>query len=418
MTKHIQTLLSKAAASQKNLLIEPHENRNRAILAIAESIEKQQSQILTANEEDLSQAHNLSSALRDRLKLTPSRMQSMIQALIDVSKMPDPLAKSTKIGDAPSGIEVWRQRIPLGIIAVVYEARPNVTADCTGLAIKSGNGIVLRGGKEAANSNRAIADAIADGLRNFSFADSVQVLSHSSREDIKELLGATGLVDLVIPRGGKNLMRVVDEFARVPVIRHGDGVCQVYIHDDADPEMAIAITNNSKLRRPAVCNAVETVLVSPQRFEDTLIPLAQQLVSHNVEIRADERSLAVLIQAGINAKPASPEDWDTEFANLILAVRTIDSIEDAVTHISKHGTYHTAAIVSQNETIAEQFLKQVDASCVLWNASTGFNDGGSLGLGAEIGISTTKMHAYGPMSINELTSEKYVVRGQGQIRPA
>lgn len=391
--------------------------RDAALDAIAEAIEARAEAILAANAEDMAAATDLSDALRDRLRLDAARVAGMARAVREVRAQADPLAARREIGRGRSGIRVTRRRIPLGVIAIVYEARPNVTAECAALTIKSGNAVVLRGGREAAHSNRAIGDAVAAGLAAVGApADAVIVMDRSSREDARALLGASGRVDLVIPRGGHNLMAMVDEHARVPVIRHGQGICHVYVDAAADVGMAIDVAFNAKVHRPGVCNAMETLLVHADRVDAVLAKLGPRLVEAGVQLRADAASRAALEAAGVSAAEARAEDWDTEFLDLVLAIRTVDGLDAALDHIAAHGTNHTASIVTSDEAAAERFLAEVDASCVLWNASTRFNDGGELGLGAEMGISTSRMHAYGPMSVTELTTEKLVVYGRGEIR--
>lgn len=410
----VRDLLARARRASRDVARLSEEQRNGALDAVAGAITAHREKILEANEKDMAEATDISAALKDRLRLTPARVDGMIRALRDVREQPDPLAARRDIAEGRSGIRVTKRRVPLGVIAIVYEARPNVTAECAALTLKSGNVVVLRGGKEAKHSNRAIGDAIAEGLAAANVtADAVIVLDRSSREDVAALLGATGQVDLVIPRGGKNLMAMVDEHARVPVIRHGQGICHVYVDESADDAMAVDVAFNAKVHRPGVCNAMETLLVHAVRAEAVLGALGPRLVEAGVELRADDRAKAAL---GVEAKTASAEDFDTEFLDLVLAVRVVDHLDAALDHIADHGTNHTAAIVTNDEAAAERFLAEVDASCVLWNASTRFNDGGELGLGAEMGISTSKMHAYGPMSVTELTAEKLVVYGAGQIR--
>ncbi|MEQ8272309.1 MAG: glutamate-5-semialdehyde dehydrogenase [Deltaproteobacteria bacterium] len=391
--------------------------RDAALEAIAAAIETDADNILAANAEDLAAATDISNALRDRLRLDAARVANIARAVREVRAQPDPLAARREIGTGRSGIRVTRRRIPLGVVAIVYEARPNVTAECAALTIKSGNAVVLRGGREAQRSNRAIGDAVAAGLAAVGAPDdAVIVLDKSSREDVAALLGATGYVDLVIPRGGHGLMTMVDQHARVPVIRHGQGICHVYVDAAADTAMAADIAFNAKVHRPGVCNAMETLLVHQDQVAPLLAAVGPRLAEAGVELRADAASHAALKSAGVTAGEASDQDWDTEFLELVLAIRAVPDLDAALDHIAAHGTNHTASIVTADAGAAERFLGEVDASCVLWNASTRFNDGGELGLGAEMGISTSRMHAYGPMSVTELTTEKLVVYGHGEIR--
>lgn len=413
----VAEVLRRAKLAARTLARRSGPDRNAALEAIAESIDARRQDILRANAEDMASAASLTSALQDRLRLNDARMDGIIRALCEVQGQPDPLSGSRAIGQGRSGIEVSRRRVPLGVIAIIYEARPNVTAECAALTIKSGNAVVLRGGKEAKNSNRALGQAVRAGLQATNLpVDAVQLMVESTREDVRSLLGATGQVDLVIPRGGHGLMTMVDELARVPVIRHGQGICHVYVDDSADLEMAAAVAFNSKVHRPGVCNAMETLLVHESQVDGLLRTLGPKLSEAGVALRADPAAGRALDAAQVPWTASAPEDWHTEFLDLVLAIRTVPDLEAALDHIDAHGTHHTASIVTEHPDRAETFLQAVDASCVLWNASTRFNDGGELGLGAEMGISTSKMHAYGPMSVSELTAEKLVVLGQGQVR--
>lgn len=413
----IRPLLERARRAAQTIRTLPTERRDAALTAIAESIDAQAESILAANASDMDASGDLTPALRDRLKLSAERLAGVSRAVREVRDQPDPLADRREIGEGRSGIRVTRQRVPLGVVAIVYEARPNVTAECAALTIKSGNAVILRGGKEALQSNMALAGAVRAGLEAAGVdQDAVILIEDTNREAVAELLGATEFVDLVIPRGGHGLMKIVDELARVPVVRHGQGICHAYIDAHADADKALRIAYDAKVDRPGVCNAVETLLIDASRVDDVLIPLAQKLVGAGVSIRADSTARAALDGAGITAEAARDDDWDTEFLSLVLAVRTTANLDEALRHIAVHGTHHTATIVTEDEAIARRFLDEVDASCVLWNASTRFNDGGELGLGAEMGISTSKMHAYGPMSATELTAEKLVVYGTGQTR--
>ena len=413
----VQDLLRQARGAARVLRTTEAARRDDALRRIATELDARRAEILEANAKDVAEADHLSSALQDRLRLTEDRVDSMIRAVRDVAEQPDPLGARRAIGTGPSGIEVTRRRVPLGVIAIVYEARPNVTAECAALTIKSGNGVVLRGGKEALRSNRAIASAVTDGLAQVDLPPAaVTLVTAPERSAVVELLGAVGLVDLVIPRGGAGLMALVDEHAKVPVIRHGQGICHVYVDAAADVDMAVRIAENAKVQRPGVCNAMETLLIHAEKVVPVLTALGPRLREAGVALRADGRARAALDAASVPTTAAQAADWDTEFHDLVLAIRTVDGLAQTLDHIERHGTHHTAAIVTEDASTAEQFLGAVDASCVLWNASTRFNDGAQLGLGAEMGISTTKMHAYGPMSAIDLTSEKLVVYGKGQTR--
>jgi glutamate-5-semialdehyde dehydrogenase len=384
---------------------------------VARALDDARAAILEANRQDVEAATGLSPALLDRLRLDERRAAGLGAAVRAVRDQPDPLAGETPLPDGPSGVHIARRRVPLGVIAIVFEARPNVSAECAALTLKSGNAVVLRGGKEARHSNAAIVAAIAGALAEARVpAAAVTLIEDSSRERVAELLGAVGLVDLVIPRGGAGLMALVDAHARVPVIRHGQGVVHMYLDAAADPAMAVDLAENAKTQRPGVCNALETLLVHEAVAPALLAALGPRLVARGVELRADPAARAALTAAGVPSLHATEADWATEFLGLVLAVRVVPSLEAALAHIEAFGTHHTASIVTADPAAAQRFLEEVDASCVLWNASTRLNDGGELGLGAEMGISTSKLHAYGPMSARELTAEKLVVRGTGQLR--
>lgn len=414
---NVQDALTRARAAARQLRSLSGPTRDAALGSMAEALLRAKDRVLAANREDLALATHLSPAMLDRLRLDEARYAGLVNSVLEVKAQADPLGASRELGRGRAGFRVQKRRIPLGVVAIVYEARPNVTAECAALTVKSGNAVVLRGGKEALRSNRALAEAAREGLRTAGLPeDAVVFIDDVERGAVVELLTAAGRVDLLIPRGGAALMSLVDEHAKVPVVRHGQGICHVYVDERARPEMAIEIGFNAKVQRPGVCNAMETLLVHERRLEDVLVPLARRLVGAGVELRADARALDALHKAGIRAQPASSADFDTEFLGLTLAIGTMQTLESALEHIEAHGTHHTAAIVTDDEGTAERFLESVDASCVLWNASTRFNDGGELGLGAEMGISTSKMHAYGPMSALELTAEKLVVLGGGEVR--
>ena len=416
----LDRLLSDARAAQRSLARCTAAERTAAIESVARSIDAHRDDILAANAEDLRLTPpDMGPAMRDRLVLTPSRLDGVIAAIREVASMPDPLDEERSLGTRPNGLQVFRRRIPLGVIAVIYEARPNVTAESAALTLRSGNAVVLRGGSEALRSNTALAIAVRAGLTTSGVdPNAVSLVTDPDRARVTELLQATGKVDLAIPRGGPALMAFVDANARVPVIRHGAGVCHVYVDRAAEAAMAENITFNAKVQRPGVCNAAETVLVHREVAEALLPSLGRRLHGAGVELRADEAARAVLTRADVPSVPATPADWDTEFLGMVLAVRVVDDLDAALAHIAEHGTEHSAAIVTADPEAGERFLREVTASCVLLNASTRFNDGGELGLGAEIGISTSRMHAFGPMSARELTTEKFVVRGSGQVRGA
>ncbi len=389
--------------------------RTAGLVAIADAIAAHRKDILGANDRDLDAAERsgLSAAMLDRLELDDARVDGLVRAVREIAAAPDPLGKVEHKELRPNGLEVSRVRIPLGVIAMIYEARPNVTTDAAALCLKAGNACILRGGREAIESNRALAAAVQAGLLRAGLpADAVQLVSVTDREAIKELVVLDDLIDLCIPRGGEGLIRFVAEHARVPVIKHYKGVCHVYVHAAADLEMAAAIVENAKVSRPGVCNACETVLID-RAIAATFVPALVTRLAPKVELRGDDVTRAL---AGRDLEAATEADWSAEYLDLILAVRVVDDLAAAVAHIERYGSSHTEAIVTSDRAVAEQFLREVDSSTVLVNASTRFADGGELGLGAEIGISTTRLHAYGPMGAEGLTTTKFVVRGAGQVR--
>jgi glutamate-5-semialdehyde dehydrogenase len=392
--------------------------KDRALLALAERLDAAAidgSELLHANAADVEAARKagLSESLVDRLVLDPKRIAAMASAVREIASFEDPVGEVLGMKQRPSGVEVGQVRIPLGVIAMIYEARPNVTIDSAALCLKSGNATLLRGGKEAAHSNLVLGNIVRSALAAVGLPeDAVVVLPPGDREEIKILVGLAGMIDLVIPRGGEGLIRFVTEHARVPVIQHYKGVCHLYVDEFADLEMALRLVENGKLSRPGVCNALECVLVDQHVAFDFLPMLNRLASSQNLELRGDEATRVVLPAI----KSATPEDFGFEFLAPILAVKIVGSFDEAIAHIDQYGSQHTEAICTKDHARARRFLREVDASCVVVNASTRFNDGGQLGLGAEIGISTTKLHAYGPMGLESLTARKWIVLGEGQTR--
>ena len=390
--------------------------KNAALEAIAEILSKRQGEWLEANARDTAAAREagMRPALLDRLTLTPERIAGIVDGVRQIITLADPIGQVDRMDTRPNGLIIGRRRVPLGVIAIIYEARPNVTVDAAALCLKSGNACILRGGREAIHSNRCAAALMREALAQAGLPeDSVSLVQDTSRETARELMHLNSCVDVLIPRGGAGLIRAVAAEASVPVIRTGEGVCHVYVDSGADLDMAAEILYNAKCSRPSVCNAAECVLVHKdvaKAFWDRALPLLDR---HQVELRADQGALAIL---GSRALPASEEDWDTEYGDYTLAVRTVENLEEAVDFINAHGTGHSESIVTANYFRAQQFLVTVDAAAVYVNASTRFTDGGEFGLGAEIGISTQKMHARGPMGLSELTSCKYVIYGEGQVR--
>jgi glutamate-5-semialdehyde dehydrogenase len=396
----------------------PAAQRSAAILAAAERLIADSATIVAENAVDVAAATaaGLSAPLVDRLTLTEARIAALAGAMREIAALPDPLGQIDRLERRPSGILVGKQRIPLGVIAIIYESRPNVTADAFALCLRAGNAVILRGGSEAARSNAAIGTALAAGLEAAGLPGAAaQIIRTTDRAAVELLLQREDEIDLVIPRGGEALIRFVSARSRIPVIKHYKGVCHVYVDAAADLAMALSICENAKVERPGVCNACETILVH-QQIAPAFVPrLAARFTALGVEIRADERAMA-LAGASPNVGAAQPSDWDEEYLAKIVSLGVVDSFEAAVAHIERHGSQHTEAIVTNDYATGRRFLDEVMSSTVLINASTRFADGGELGLGAEIGVSTSKLHAYGPMGANELTTTKFVVFGDGQIR--
>ena len=390
--------------------------KNAALEAIASALEARREEILAANQEDMTaaKAAGMRPSLQDRLALDGSRIAGIVDGVRQVAALPDPIGEITKMSTRPNGLVIGKRRVPLGVIGIIYEARPNVTVDAAALCLKSGNAVILRGGKEAFHSNQAFVSIMRDALESAGLPrDCVALVTDTTRQSAAELMNLTEYLDVLIPRGGAGLIKNVVENAKVPVIQTGVGVCHVYVHGEADLDMAARIIHNAKTSRPSVCNAAECLLVDRAVARDFL-PMAWQLLqTKNVELRGCPETRAIL---GDFVVPASEEDWDTEFGDYILAVKVIGGFDEAVEFIHAHGTGHSEAIVTNNYFAAQQFLDQVDAAAVYVNASTRFTDGNEFGLGAEIGISTQKMHARGPMGLEELTSSKFVIYGTGQIR--
>ncbi|HLI28367.1 MAG TPA: glutamate-5-semialdehyde dehydrogenase [Chloroflexota bacterium] len=401
------------AASRETALL-PTERKNAALRAMAAALRAQADAILAANAEDMRRAREagMASHLLDRLALTPKRLDDMAMMVEAVAELPDPVGEVIARDTRPNGLRVERVRVPIGLIAVVYEARPNVTSDVAALCLKSGNAVLLRGGSDAYQSSRAIVAALRAAIAEYVNPDAIQLVETTDRQGVLALLTLNGLVDLAIPRGGADLITTVVRTATVPTIETGVGNCHVYVERSADPEMALAIVLNAKCSRPSVCNAAETLLID-RAIAPTLLPrLGAALRERGVELRVDPAARAIL---GYGT-PATEADWATEYLDLILAVRVVDGLDEALAHIARYGSQHSEAIVTRDAAAAERFLHEVDAAAVYWNASTRFTDGYEMGLGAEIGISTQKMHARGPMGLRELCTYKWVIRGDGQVR--
>lgn len=389
--------------------------KNAALLAMAAALEAQQAEILSANEHDMTAAaaKGMKSSMLDRLKLTAERISGMADGLRQVAGLADPVGNVIDGKTLPNGLHITKIRVPLGVIGIIYEARPNVTADAAGLCLKSGNAVILKGGSEAMESNKTVAAILAQAAEGAGIpADSIQFIDTSDRQAVQDLIHMNGLVDVVIPRGGAGLIQAVVRNASVPVIETGAGVCHTYVDKDADVEMAMKIAFNAKVQRPSVCNAMETLLVHKDIADKFLPMMLMMYNSSAVEIRGDE---AVQEYSG-QVHPVTEEDWSTEYGDLRLSVKIVDSIEEAMAHIAKYGTGHSECIVTNNYQAAQLFQYTVDAAAVYVNASTRFTDGNEFGFGAEIGISTQKLHARGPMALPELTSTKYLINGNGQVR--
>ena len=411
----IRQLAQAARAAARLVAKAPQQVRTAAISAIAVAIEAHAAEILAANARDLAagEAAGLSPALLDRLRLDPTRLAALARAVSEVAAAPELVGRIERTEIRPNGLEVSRVRIPLGVIVMIYEARPNVTTDAAALCLKAGNACILRGGREALESNRALLDAVQAGLRAAKLpAEAVQMVPFTDREAIAELVKLDEWIDLCIPRGGEGLIRYVTEHARVPVIKHYKGVCHIYVHSGVDLGKAIEIIANAKVQRPGVCNAVETVLVD-QAIARAFVPRLVAALSPMVELRGDDATQRL---GGPAVRAATEDDWYAEYLDLILAVRVVDDVDAAIRHIEQYGSNHTEAILTTDPQVADKFVREVDSSTVIVNASTRFADGGELGLGAEVGVSTTRLHAYGPMGAEGLTTTKFVVRGTGQVR--
>ena len=413
----IRTMAKDARAASRVLARSSADERRAALLAIAEAIEADTDDIVAANALDLAAADECGTtgAMRNRLEIGPKGVRALASAIREIAHQGDPLGSVEDEHVRPNGLRVGRMRIPLGVIAMIYESRPNVTADAAALCLKAGNAVVLRGGSEAIHSNRAIAEAIRVGLSGSALpVDAVQLVPITDRAAIDVLLEQEAWIDLVIPRGGEGLIRAVTEKSRIPVLQHYKGVCHVFVDATAPTERAVEIAHNAKVQRPGVCNALETLLVHAAAAGRVLPQIASRLVGDGVELRGCERTVALL--GDFDVLPATEDDWHAEYLDLTLAVRIVPDLEAALDHIATYGSSHTEAIVTDDPAAARIFVQAVQSSTVLVNASTRFADGGELGLGAEIGISTSKLHAFGPMGANELTTRKFVVFGDGHVR--
>ena len=408
-------MAKKARRASRKLASLPTSVKNRVLLKTADALLEKQALLVSENEKDLAvgREKNLSSAMLDRLELSDGVVQSMVQGLREVAALADPVGEIEDMKRRPSGILVGRMRVPLGVVGMIYESRPNVTIDAAALCLKSGNGVVLRGGSEAIHSNLALAKILQDVLASEDIDPAVvQVIPVIDRQAVNIMLAQEKYIDVIIPRGGEGLIRFVAETSRIPVLKHYKGVCHAYIDHDADIDTGVRIVMNGKTQRPGVCNALEGLLVH-RDIAGTFLPrVGQSLTSAGVELRGCAKSCEVLP----DITPASESDWGTEFLDLVMVVRVVDDMDEAMRYIDEYGSQHTELIVTDSYANGQRFLREVDASAVMINASSRFNDGGQFGLGAEIGISTTKLHAYGPMGLEELTTRKFIVYGEGETR--
>jgi glutamate-5-semialdehyde dehydrogenase len=408
-------IAKKAKEASKILAQAPSDLKNKALIKIAQLLDKNRSTILEENRKDVDFAkrEGLSGAIVDRLTLNDKRIDGMIKGIKDLVGLRDPVGEVVGMWERPNGLQIGRVRVPLGVVGIIYEARPNVTSDAAGLCLKSGNAVVLRGGREAINSNRAIVSILQSAVKEVGFPEaSVSFIGTVERKAVREMVKLGEFIDVIILRGGKSLIEAIGVEARVPLIAHGEGNCHTYVDKDADIEMALKICYNAKCQRPGVCNAMETLLVHKDVADVFLPRMIKMLKEGGVEVRGCERTRGIFQ----DIKEATEEDWATEYLGLILAIKIVDSIDEAIGHINKYGTSHSEAIITTSYPNARRFLKEVDAAAVYVNASTRFTDGGEFGLGAEIGISTQKLHARGPMGLEELTTTKFIIYGDGQIR--
>lgn len=415
LTRQITELAEQAKAAARTMATVGSERKNRVLRTMSRMLLDRKSFLKQENDKDLAEARkqNLSSAFIDRLALRDSVIESMASGLEDVARLPDPVGEITRMWQRPNGLQVGRKRIPLGVVGMIYESRPNVTIDAGALCLKSGNAVLLRGGKEAINSNLALAAVMQEALAQEDIPRAAaQVIPMTDRAAVMEMLKLKDYIDVIIPRGGESLIKTVYENSRIPVIAHYKGVCHVFIDESADPAMAAKIALNAKVQRPGVCNAMETLLVHEKFAEKHLQSLLESFRAARVILKGCDRTCTM----DTAVEKATEQDWYEEYLDLILSVRIVKNMDEALAHIDKYGSKHTDAIVTAEYEHARRFLNEVDSSVVLVNASTRFNDGGQLGLGAEIGISTSKLHAFGPMGLEELTTTKFIVYGDGQIR--
>ncbi len=412
----VRRIATRARNAARALAAADSDAKIAALRAAATAIRNTAAPLLDANTKDLAYAREkgLTEAMTDRLLLDQARIEAMAAGLEQVADLPDPVGDIMAEWERPNGLRIARVRVPLGVIGIIYESRPNVTADAGSLCLKAGNAAILRGGSESLHSSTVIADCLRDGLRQANLpVDAVQLVPTRDRAAVGAMLRMADLIDIIVPRGGKSLIERVMAESRIPVIAHLEGNCHIYVHEDADPAMARNVTLNAKMRRPGVCGAAESLLVDRAAADGQLPGIVDALSEAGCEVRGDDRARAI----DPRVTPATEQDWDTEYLDAIISVKIVDGLPDAIDHINRHGSHHTDSIVTQDQSAADTFLQRIDSSIVLHNASTQFADGGEFGMGAEIGISTGKLHARGPVGAEQLTSFKYVVRGDGQVRP-
>ncbi len=419
ITEQLKSIGKASRVAAKELAKLTTSVKNQALANLAEDLERKSADIISANKDDISLAttNGINEDIIDRLLINEERLKIIAAGVHNVANLPDPIGETFDKRNLPNGLEVGRVRVPIGIIGSIYESRPNVTVDISALCLKSGNSVILRGGSEAINSNTALAKLIRESISKAGVPqDAVQLVEPTDRTTVTEMLKMKEFIDLMIPRGGADLIKFVSKTAQMPSITGGVGVCHLYVDNLADHKKAVEIVHNSKVQRPSVCNALDTLLVHSD-IADIYLPSIAKKLGASVEIRCDKKALDILSKdSQLKLKAVTAQDWDTEHLSLIISVKIVDSLEEALIHIDKHGSGHTEAIVTENNSIAQKFVNDIDASMVLVNASTRFNDGGQIGLGAEVAISTDKLHARGPMGLKELTSYKWTVFGNGQVR--
>ena len=419
MNEYILELGKKAKEASKKLAIIDTNTKNAVLTAVAKALIEKKELIKAENKKDLEygKEKGISSALLDRLELTDSRIDGMAKSLIEIANFKDPVGEILEGWKHPDGMQILKQRVPLGVIGMIFESRPNVTIDSAGLALKSSNAIILRGGSDAINSNKVLKNIFMEEGKKQGLPDgAVQLIENTDREIVKDFIRLNKYIDVIIPRGGKGLKNFIIGNATVPVIETGAGLCHIFVDESADIKKAIPIIENAKTQRCSTCNTIETLLVHENAAEELLPELSRVLAGDKVELRADEKAFEIIKKSGTEVKKSTKEDWETEYLELILSIKTVKDIEEAITHIDKYSTQHSEAILTENLENAEKFINEVDSAAVYINASTRFTDGGEFGYGGEIGISTQKLHSRGPMGIRELTTIKYIIRGNGQIR--